>query len=246
MDFAVDLGEKVLVCGGELWRVEQILRQIFDAYGLLDTNIFMLPHTLIITTKDPNHETILRHRSVGGIVVNMDELSQLNTLIRRVVETRPASGELKGMLEETLSGGKHYSKPLTVLGMVIALVSLNYIIGGDWRDAIFVALGISIVMGADMYLSDIPGSNKMVICGLGSFVIGAMDMLAWRAGIVADPYHILVVTAIGLVPGIPLINSCRELLCGRVLGGALLFMTAFMETLFAVCGFAVAISLLGV
>lgn len=243
MDFSASLGEEVLIRGGELWRVDIVLNEIFQTYGLQNVSIFMLPHTLLISTKNDGQETVIRQRTVGGIVVNMDELSRLHTLIRQVQETAPDPSDLDGLLKQAVQG-KTYSEPMTVLGMVIALVSLNFIIGGDWKDAIFVALGIAIVMGSDMYFSGERGISKMVVCGLGSFLIGLIDMAAWRMGLVSDPYHIMVVTAIGLVPGIPLINSCREMLCGRVLGGSLLFSTAFMETLFAVCGFAVSISIL--
>lgn len=244
MDFSVSLGEEILVRGGELWRVETILNDIFRSYGLKGTSIFLLPHTLLISTKNDGQEPIIRQRTIGSIMVNMEELSRLNTLIRQVQEAPPEPSELDGLLKKAIEG-KTYSEPMTVFGMVIALLSLNYIIGGDWRDAIFIAMGITIVMSADMYFGASPDVNKLVVCGTGSFLIGLIDMAAWRLGLVLDPYHIMIVTAIGLVPGIPLINSCRELLCGRVLGGAMLFMTAFMETLFVVFGFAIAISLLG-
>jgi uncharacterized membrane protein YjjP (DUF1212 family) len=245
MDFSLALGEEILVRGGELWRVEAVLNDIFKVYGLQNTSIFMLPHTLIISTRKEGEETIIRQRTIGNIVVNMEELSRLNTLIREVLDTEPAPEKLSWMLAEAIRG-KSYSEPMTVLGMVIALLSLNYIIGGGVIDAVFIAIGIILVMGADMYLSHIPGTQKMFVCAVGTFVVGMIDMAAYRMGIVTDPYHIMVVTAIGLVPGIPLINSCREVFCGRVLGGSLLFMTAFMETLAVVCGFGIAISVMGV
>lgn len=245
MDFAICLGEEILVRGGELWRVEAVLNEVFQDYGLKNTAIFMLPHTLLITTYKEGEQSILRHKNIGAIVVDMEKLSRLNTLIRQVREEQPEPSELSGMLK-TAVAGKTYSRPMTLLGMVIALLSLNYIIGGGWKDAIFIALGISVVMGADLFLGAFKRTNKMLVCGVGSFLICAIDLLAFHAGIVTDPFHILVVTSIGLVPGIPLINSCREMFYGRVLGGALLFMTAFMETLAVVCGFAVAIAVLGV
>ena len=244
MDFAISLGEQVLVRGGELWRVENVLNDIFHTYDLQETGIFMLPHTLIISTKATGEETVIRQRNVGSIVVDMDELSRLNTMIRTVVAEKPEPEKLSKLLNDAIKGNA-YSKPMTLLGMICALLSLNYFIGGGWKEAIFIALGISIVMGNELYLSDIPGTNKMAVNAVGSFVVGALDLIATRVGFISDPYLVMVVTAIGLVPGIPLINSCREMLCGRILCGGLLFMQAFMETLAVVCGFAIAISFLG-
>ena len=243
MDFAVALGVEVLVRGGELWRVEEVINSIFHTYGLQDGGIFMLPHTLIISARAENEEEpVIRQKNVGEIVVDMEELSRLTALIHKVHEEKPMPGELMGMLRDAIQG-KHYSAYMTVCGMVIALLSLNYLIGGDLIDATFISFGIAVVMGADIYLSSIPGTQKMVVSALGSFAIGLIDVIGYRMGIITDPFHVMVVTAIGLVPGIPLINSCREILCGRVLCGSLLFMQAFMGVLAVVCGFGVALAI---
>lgn len=243
MDFAIALGEEVLIRGGELWRVEEVINGVFHAYGMMDGSIFMLPHTLIISARaESDEEPVIRQKTVGEIVVNMEELSKLTTLIHQIFQEKPAPKELMGMLRKAMERN-HYPAFMTVCGMVIALLSLNYLIGGDLIDAIFIGVGIAIVMGSEMYLSPKPGTQKMAVSAMGSFVIGLIDMIGYRMGIISDPFHVLIVTALGLVPGIPLINSCREMLCGRILCGSLLFMQAFMGVLAVVCGFGVALAI---
>lgn len=243
MDFAADLGEEVLVCGGELWRVEEVIRSIFCTYGLQDGGVFMLPHTLIVSARaGDSEEYVMRQKSVGEIIINMEELSRLTTLIHKIHMEKPDPNELKGMLKQAVKGDG-YPAAVTVCGMVIALLSLNYLIGGNLVDAVFIGIGIAIVMGSDMYLSSIPGTRKIAVSAAGSFVIGLIVVAGYRMAIITDPFHVMVVTAIGLVPGIPLINSCREMLCGRVLCGSLLFMQAFIEVLAVVCGFGIALAI---
>lgn len=242
MDFAVALGEAVLIRGGELWRVEEVINSIFHAYGLQDGSIFMLPHTLIISARAEGLEPVTRQKNVGEIVVDMEELSSLTTLIHRINKERPAPETLMEMLEQA-EEGEHYPPILTICGMVVALLSLNYLIGGNVIDALFIGAGITIVMGLDMYLSSVPGTQKMAVSAAGAWLVGMLDVIGCRMGFISDPFHVMVVTAIGLVPGIPLINSCREMLCGRVLCGGLLFMQAFMGVLAVVCGFGVALAI---
>ena len=110
-------------------------------------------------------------------------------------------------------------------------------------DAVFIGVGIVLVMGLDMYLSVIPGTRKMAVSAAGAWLAGMIDVIGCRMGVLPDPFHVMVVTALGLVPGIPLINSFREMLCGRVLCGGLLFMQAFMGVLAVVCGFWVALAI---
>lgn len=242
MDFAAALGEAVLIRGGELWRVEEVINSIFRTYGLQDGGIFMLPHTLIISARADGLEPVMRQKNVGEIVVDMEELSGLTTLIHRINKERPAPETLMEMLEQA-EEGEHYPPILTICGMVVALLSLNYLIGGNVIDALFIGVGITIVMGLDMYLSSVPGTQKMAVSAAGAWLVGMLDVIGCRMGLISEPFHVMVVTAIGLVPGIPLINSCREMLCGRVLCGGLLFMQAFMGVLAVVCGFGVALAI---
>ncbi len=242
MDFAVSLGEAVLIRGGELWRVEEVINSIFRTYGLKDGGIFMLPHTLIISAKAEGLEPVIRQKNVGEILVDMEELSGLTTLIHRIHKEKPDPKKLMGMLEQATEV-ENYSDVMKICGMVAALLSLNYLIGGNLTDAFFIGVGIAVVMGFDMYLSSIPGTQKMAVSAAGAWLVGIMDVIGYRMGMITDPFHVMVVTAIGLVPGIPLINSCREMLCGRVLCGGLLFMQAFMGVLAVVCGFGVALAI---
>lgn len=245
MDFTLCLGKEIMIRGGELWRVNDVLHQIYDAYGLKKVSIFMLPHNLVLSAQVDDQEPIMRMCDIGAFHLNMEEISSLRAMTNVILEEVPDPAELDSRLKKALDV-RSYSPQVTVLGMVIALLSLNVIIGGTWRDAILIAVGISTVMGSEMYLGHVKGTNKMMLCFIGSFLIGVLDMVCFRLGFVADPYHIMIVTSIGLIPGIPLINALREMLLGRILGGSLLFMTAFMETAGAVCGFALSMALLGV
>lgn len=245
LDFCVCLGKEIVTRGGELWRVNAVLNEFFEIYGVKNTSIFMLPHNLVISGAAEGLEPVIRMSDIGNFHLNMEEITQFMHMTNKILEEVPAPSELDGRLKEALQA-KHYSKPMVVLGMVIALLSLNVIIGGTWRDAILIALGISCVMGSEMYLSSFPGTNKIILTFVGSFLIGVVDMICFRLGFVSDPYHIMIVTSIGLIPGIPLINALREMILGRILGGGLLFTTAFIETAAAVCGFALSMVFLGV
>lgn len=118
MDFAAALGEAVLIRGGELWRVEEVINSIFRTYGLQDGGIFMLPHTLIISARADGLEPVMRQKNVGEIVVDMEELSGLTTLIHRINKERPAPETLMEMLEQA-EEGEHYPPILTICGMAV-------------------------------------------------------------------------------------------------------------------------------
>ena len=84
LDFASEVAERVLVCGGEIWRVDEIMKQVFKTYEVKDANMFILPHTIIISARTADGETVMCHRTPGEIHPNMEQLTKLNLMVRGV------------------------------------------------------------------------------------------------------------------------------------------------------------------
>ncbi len=244
LDFSVRFGERVLISGGEIWRVDELIGRLMRTYEVKEGSVFILPHTLLITAQDDEGETLVRHRSVGDIRVNMEELTQLNRLMAELEKSPVPPLELAARLE-TVSQKPTYPRAMTVVGMMIALASLNYFIGGGLVGGVLVVLGIGLAMGTQMLLEEKTNWNRFFLCALSAFLAGLFLLLASRLGLHHEPALLMVITSIGLIPGIPLINACRELMNGRVLSGGLLFMTAFLETMAVAAGFSLAVVLLG-
>lgn len=244
MDFAVELGARVLTSGGEIWRVDDILHLVFHQYGIDNPDIFILPHTLMISVQQPGEEPVMRHRTVGDIMVDMEQLTLLNRLAWEVRDQNIPTNELVGKLH-AIPRHPVYKRPMIIFGMMIALLSLNYFIGGGVNGGILVAIGIILAMGTQMYMHEIFPVNRLLLCGLSSLLAGSVIMAGFKLGFHSNPYLLMIINCIGLIPGIPLINACREVLNGRVLSGGLLFMTAFLETLAVACGFYLALVIFG-
>lgn len=245
LDFSVLLGREVMVCGGELWRVEEVLGNIFDAYRLRDTSIYLDLHALFVSARQSGEEPLIRQITLGDISPNLEKLTRMNHLARTVCQERPAPKVLKSMFEDALEG-PDYPASLMVAATVGALLSLDYIMGGGWQEALLAALGITAFMTVDQFFSSIPGTNRIVLRAAAALLVGLIDCFACQMGFISSPYMAIIVTAFGLLPGIPLINACRELFCGRALNGISLLAYAFTETIIIVSGFALALAITGV
>ena len=244
MDFAAEIGERVLISGGEIWRTSEVLGQIFHAYDIDDAQFFILPHTLMITVKPEGEETIVRHRSVGDLHPNMEQLSMLNRLVWDIRDNSIPPRELLNRLH-AIPSRPVYPRPVVISGMALALASLTFFFGTGLTGTLLVIISIFIAMGCEMYLDEIIPMNRFLLCSLAAFLSGCILMGSYCLGVYAHPYLLMVVTSIGLIPGLPLINACRELLNGRAMSGAIQFLTAFVETFAVVCGFYLAAALFG-
>lgn len=245
LDFSILLGREVMVCGGELWRVEEFLGKIFETYRLKDTSIYLDLHALFVSARQSGEEPLVRQITIGDISPDLEKLTRLHRMVRTVCDERPSPKVLKLLFEEALEG-PDYSSSIIVVATVGALLSLDYIMGGGWQEALLAALGITCFMLCDRFFSPIPGTNRIVLRSGAALLVGLMICIACRLGFVAEPYMAIIVTAFGLLPGIPLINACRELFCGRALNGISLLSYAFTETIIIVAGFALALTLTGV
>lgn len=245
IDFAVALGKEVMVCGGEMWRVEQVLNNIFGAYRLIETSIYMDVHTLIISGRRENESHVIRQTQIGDIASEMERLTRLTRLTGKVCRETPPPSQLQGLLEQAC-GRPTYGDWAQLVGMVFALISVNYIMGGGWQDALMASAGISVFRLCNRFFSDIPGTNPTVLHAALAFVVGCgVSFATFHLGFQESPYMAVIVMAFGLIPGLPLINACREIFCGRVLCSVQLFVQSFVETAIVVSGFVAAIHLMG-
>lgn len=243
LDFAVLLGERILIRGGEFWRTEEMLRCIFRAYEIEDVQITLQPHLLLVSIRNGGSPQQTRQKVIGDTDVNLEELTRLNRLVRTVASKKPDVNMLLYLLSEA-TRGHHYTFPQVVGGMMLALLTLVYLFGGTWPDAAVSVVSIVCVMYFQRFVnSRITDANKLVLNAAATFLVGcAAIALGWLLPV--DAYLVMIVVAFGLMPGIPLINSFRELLCGRIVTGSLLGLQVLAETLSIVTGYYLAISLL--
>lgn len=236
-EFAVDYGASLLMSGGEIWRADVMMRCIFEIYGVKNAELFLLPHNIMVSVKpEGENESVVVHREVGEIHVNLEQLTVLNRMVWSLRGNPMPTAELEQKLR-SITVGHVYPRPMIIAGMALALVSLCYYFRAGVAGAVLVAIGISVAMGFQMYLGEKLHVNRFLLCGSAAFLAGCVLMLGAIVGLHPDPYLLMVINCIGLIPGIPLINACREVLLGKVLNGGLLFMTAFIETLAVACGF---------
>lgn len=236
LDFTVLLGERIQVCGGELWRTEEMIRCVFHAYGVRDVQIFLLPHLLLVSIRGDTGPQVTRQKAIGDTAVDLEELTRLNRLVRQVCLTPPDPDTLLELLTQ-VSHVPGYCFPQVAGGMVLALLSLVYLFGGGGAEAVLSVVGILLVMGMQRFLNrQIREVNKMALNAASTFLTGTLALLISRFWTL-DPYLVMIVVAFGLMPGVPLINSFRELLCGRVMTGSLLVLQVLAETLSIVAGY---------
>ncbi len=245
MDFAMALGEQLIICGGELWRAEEILNTVFQVYEMEDASVMILPNLLTISARRAGHKVITRQRNIGEVSVNLEKLTRLKQLVHTLRTDREEPEKLMERFWQAVDVPP-YSSAITLLGLLTAILSLVYLFQGNWAEAVLVFFCIAGVYGIRVVLGQMRDANHMAVNAVASFFAGTVALFAGgMSGGRIDPYLVMIVSAFAMLPGIPLINSARELLYGRVMSGSLMLLQAFLETVFIVAGFYLSIALLG-
>lgn len=234
LDFTVNLGERMLETGANLERVNDTMNRICLSYRLKNISIFSLNRTIMVSAKDANGTFATRHVSVAPISIHLAKLNQLNQLSRKVCSEKPDPAILASLLHNAEIVHDYFILT-TILGYMIAMSGLCIIFGGNKHDILAVNI-ITIALFFVIRLLSKPNLNHFVVNTLCTWFAGSLAIFLVKLGIGYNYSIIIIVTSLMMIPGIPLVNAVRNILCGNEINGIFEFLKVILETLAIVLG----------
>lgn len=229
LDFATKLGGRMLICGANLERVDDTMYRVCVSYELTDISIFSLSKLIMISAKTEEGDYASRQIDVSAMDIHLEKLNHLNQLSRTVCSTTPDPKTLRGMLDEA-EAVDDYPPAVMVIGKMIALSSLCVLFGGTLKDVIASDLISLVLIWMINFLFAKNLSNVMV--NMLTMIFAAVAAVFLTNIGLGDQYFIIIINcSMLLVPGIPLVNAARNLLCGNEMNGILEGIKALVETL---------------
>lgn len=111
LTLAVEIGYVMLQNGGEIYRVEDTVMKIMEAYELEDHDVYVLSNGLFASANEGGADarSMIRHAPLGS--VNLLKISKLNQLARDICEKRCTEEEAWERLERIRN---HKKDPLWI------------------------------------------------------------------------------------------------------------------------------------
>ena len=229
LDFCVELSRRMIMSGANVERVNLAVDRVCSTYELDDVSIFLLPTYVSVSARDRSGYSAVRQASIPAGGINLTRLMSLNRLSYRVKEQRPSPDTLGSLLEKS-SGTRDYPDPVVLLGQICAMSCLCLLFGGGFREIFCVAV-VTVLAHYLLILLAIPGVDKMLTNALLMWIVTSAVFLLSSAGI-TDKQPVVIITALMLViPGIPLTNAVRSMLCGNELSGGMQTVRVTVETM---------------
>lgn len=239
LNVILDLGRAMIVNGAEVWRVEEILNRICDAYSFREHDLLVMGKTLQATVQTEDGQIITQIKCIERAGHDDDKLERLFTVVHGIFENPADPKALKDQIREiTESPGAPPWVPLA--GSVIATGGFMLFFNGDIRD-IFVAgiLAVAVQLILQSVMSKL--NNAMAANAFAAFDIGLIIMLTTLLGAVRQPSAIVTAEIMLLLSGLGITNGFRDLLHNDVLSGMTDTINAFLGTLGIVIGMTLAI-----
>ena len=239
----LDIGEQLLMCGGEVSRVEETVMRICTAYGAIKTDVFCISSNIIITSIWDNGDIITQTRRVSGLVRDFHKLELLNALSRRICAEKTdivrASEELKEIIK-----AKRISLWASLLGTILIVSTFAVFFGGNIKDGLAAVIASLPVFLVDRYIYN-KKMNSVVYYIVCCFIAGAIATATVHLGIGVNLDKIMIGCIMLVIPGINLTSAVEDIMSGDTATGALKLCESIMMACAIACGFAFSVYLCG-
>ncbi|MBQ4431686.1 MAG: threonine/serine exporter family protein [Synergistaceae bacterium] len=243
LNFCVNLARQMILAGANLERVHLAVEVICKTYHLQDISIFFLSSYISLGAYDSEGNYSSRQASIPPAGIHLEKLRSLNQLSYKVAEIKPNPKVLGQMLERA-EQAKEYNTLIVLLGRICAMTFLSFIFGGTIRE-VFPVAAVTALMHFLMPLLENTGLDRIVINALTMFISTLAALAFVHSGFSGNLAVILITISMIVIPGIPLVNAMRNLLCGREINGILQMLKIVIETLALGMGMYVAIAFFG-
>lgn len=234
---ALDIGEAMLKCGAESFKVENSIAHICTTYYDGKINVFSIS-SLIVVSWYTNQKNFTQARRIYGSSIRLDLMEELSLLEKDVCKRRPSAEEIEKELDDIMQSRKIVKKT-QLFGYLLAASSFTLFWGGDFLDAAAAAIVSCFLYGMD-YLSQKLFINRLVYLIVSSWLVGVLAILFVKMGFGHHAQQIMIGNIMLLIPGIGLTTAFRDMMCGDIITGLLSFFESILMAVAIAGGFALA------
>lgn len=238
LNAAMDVGERLLKCGGEVSRVEDTIQRICRSCGAERTDVFAIT-SCIVVTMHRGKDIITQTRRINGTETDFNQMETLNELSRHICRDGLDICLLQAEFQET-DEEKKRSKAFCMSGNIIAAGACAVFFGGSIVDGVCAAVCGILIFFLNQKMQNIWNSRLiyMLFC---SFCAGMGGLIMNMCGLCQNVDKVMIGDIMLLIPGIALTNSIRDFFAGDTISGLLRLLEALIQAAAIACGFALAI-----
>ena len=226
LTLAVEIGDALLRNGAEVYRVEDTVLHILEAYEIEDCDVYVLSNGIFASANEDKDDacSMIRHVPLG--TTHLGRIAALNQLSREICSHECSLIDSWDRLEacKTIPFSPHY---VQFFFCGLGSACFCYLFGGGILDAVC-AFFAGALLKIFLCFTDKKLESKFITNILGSAMVTLFSLLALATGLPVMQDKIVIGSIMPLVPGIALTTSIRDLFNGDYLSGAIHLMDAIL------------------
>lgn len=213
----MDLGKEMLIAGAEVWRVEEILRDVFEAYCFRTADLWVLSTCINATVSTWDDRVYTQIRNINGRNYDLDKLDLLYDLAHDICEKPTGVNKVRERLDE-ITGKPGVPKSMVLLGAAFGTIGFTAYFCGSVADMLTAALAglLLTLLGRRIRVSV---NNLLAYNTVASFLLEAVALTAFSLAFAGNIAAITTAGMYMLISGLGLTNGIADLLHGHTLSG---------------------------
>ena len=242
LHITTEIGWRLLKSGAEIYRVEESIRRMLEAYGFPEAEVFSIPSCIIVTINDVTGHALTRLKRVHSSSLDFDRIDRLNNLCRHVCSERPELEQIKTSLDAIVNE-KDYSFWTNMFFTASISASFTLFYGGAFQDSL-VSFFIGILLFLLLSMLGRFHTNSFFQNIFGSALVAGLSLFTTALGWTIHYDKMIIGTLMNLVPGIAITNVMRDILGGDLIAGIIKLVESLMVAAGIALGAGIAISTL--
>ena len=236
LERAIDIGQRMLVTGAEVSRVERTINFICRAYGVRHVDVMVITSSIVVTIRGNDIGVLTQMRRVPGQNFDFQRLKALNQLSREICAHPMTSDAIKACIRE-IDTMDTISLKASIFYWTLIAASFSAFFGGRLEDAVCAGI-VGALLRILQYLLGRTKLNPYCALVLLSFLGGMLANSFMWFGMDIHPAAINMGNIMPVIPGLALMNSIRDMFSQETISGLLKSAEAVILSLLIATGFA--------
>lgn len=229
LSLAVEIGDTMLRSGAEIYRVEDSVIHILDAYGLNDFDVYVLSNGIFASANENLEDACSMIRHVPLSSVHLNKITVLNQLTRDICDHTCSIEEARKRLSECRQLPS-YPKAMQLTACSLGCGAFAFLFGGGIVEAL-ICLCIGALEEIFMLSCQKHKVSRFMTTIYTSLLISVVSILIAVTGLPVLHDKIVISSIMPLVPGIVFTTSIRDFYNGDYLSGTIHMIDALLTAL---------------
>ena len=239
----MDIGEQMLICGAEVYRVEDSVKRMCTALGAKRVDVFFITTNMTVTIYDEEDTPYTQTRRVSALGTDIERLHRLNQLSRKICATPMSAEEIRAEYENAMKS-RVYPFWVTCLAYAVIAAAFTLFLGGNFVEAL-VSFAVGLLLKFVVTFAEKMLPNRIFSRFATTFIACTLAFGSVKLGWIADIDKVMIGNIMTLIPGVGLTNALRDLFTGDSIAGLLRMVEAILTALAIAAGYFLFVCTLG-